>query len=122
MIEIYSRKETEKFIESKEKFVYVDDGIAEIIIPRKDIPDFIVYVNREVQMVDLKFYDLEHDPSLIITTMGEFLDKCASDVRPEIIDRLVKLQTNEEKYKKVKAFDEGIFEEIQIELEDEEEL
>lgn len=122
MIEIYNKKETEKFIKSKEKYVYVDDGVTEVIIPRKDIPDFIVYVNREIGMVDLKIYDLENDPSLIITTMGEFLDKCDQNVRQEIIDRLIKLQMDDEQYKKVKVFNEDIWEQVKDELEDEEEL
>ncbi len=122
MIEIYNKKETEKFIKSKEKYVYVDDGVTEVIIPRKDIPDFIVYVNREIGMVDLKIYDFENEPSLIITTMGEFLDKCDQNVRQEIIDRLIKLQMDDEQYKKVKVFNEDIWEQVKDELEDEEEL
>lgn len=122
MIEIYNKKETEKFIKSKEKYVYVDGGVTEVIIPRKDIPDFIVYVNREIGMVDLKIYDLENYPSLIITTMGEFLDKCDQNVRQEIIDRLIKLQMDDEQYKKVKVFNEDIWEQVKDELEDEEEL
>ncbi len=122
MIEFYNKKETEKFIKSKEKYVYVDDGVTEVIIPRKDIPDFIVYVNREIGMVDLKIYDLENAPSLIITTMGEFLDKCDQNVRQEIIDRLIKLQMDDEQYKKVKVFNEDIWEQVKDELEDEEEL
>lgn len=122
MIEIYNKKETEKFIKSKEKYVYVDDGTTEVIIPRKDIPDFIVYVNREIGMVDLKIYDFENVSSLIITTMGEYLDRCDSNVRQEIIDRLVKLQMGDEQYKKVKAFDEDIWQQVKDELEDEEEL
>lgn len=122
MIEIYNKKQTEKFIKSKEKYVYVDDGTTEVIIPRKDIPDFIVYVNREIGMVDLKIYDFENVSSLIITTMGEYLDRCDSNVRQEIIDRLVKLQMGDEQYKKVKAFDEDIWQQVKDELEDEEEL
>lgn len=122
MIEFYNKKETEKFIKSKEKYVYVDDGVTEVIIPRKDIPDFIVYVNREIGMVDLKIYDFENEPSLIITTMGEFLDKCDQNVRQEIIDRLIKLQMDDEQYKKVKVFNEDIWEQVKDELEDEEEL
>ena len=122
MIEIYNKKQTEKFIKSKEKYVYVDDGMTEVIIPRKDIPDFIVYVNRKIAITDLKIYDPEHNPSLIITTMGEYLNKCNLDVRKEIISRLVKLQTGEEHYKKVKVFDEDIWEQVQNELEDEEDL
>lgn len=122
MIEFYNKKETEKFIKSREKYVYVDDGVTEVIIPRKDIPDFIVYVNREIGMVDLKIYDFENEPSLIITTMGEFLDKCDQNVRQEIIDRLIKLQMDDEQYKKVKVFNEDIWEQVKDELEDEEEL
>ncbi len=122
MIEIYNKKETEKFIRTKEKYVYVDDGRTEVIIPRKDIPDFIVYVNRRISIVDLKIYDPEHNPSLVITTMGEYLDRCDPDIREEIIDRLVNLQTGDEKYRKVKVFDETVWEQVQDELEDEEEL
>lgn len=121
-LEFYNKSEIKKFIESKTKYVYVDDGYDEVIIAKKDIPDFIVYVNRELGNIDLKIYDPEKDPSLIITTFGEFLDKCNPEVRQEIIDRLVKLQTGEEEYKRVKVIDEYVWEEVWDELEDEEEL
>ena len=43
-------------------------------------------------------------------------------MREEIIDRLVNLQTGDEKYRKVKVFDETVWNQVKEELEDEEEL
>lgn len=99
--------EVKNILKNKEKLVFVDDGINELIIKYKDIPDFIVDVNRRIGMRDLKFYDY-YNPSMtpIITTFGEFLDKCNPKVRKDIIERLVKLQLGEENCKEYKVMDE----------------
>lgn len=105
--EYYETNEIIKILKSKERLVYVDDGCDELVIKYKDIPDFIVDVNRKIGSIDLSVYDY-HNPSLnpLITTYGEFLNKCDSKVREDIINRLVKLQTCEIEPKKYKVMDE----------------
>ncbi|MBS1339628.1 MAG: hypothetical protein HP028_00330 [Clostridia bacterium] len=119
----YNEKEIKELIENKEPYVYVDDGMTEVIIKKKDIPDYIVFINRECENTNLKIIDPQRDFETIITTYGEFLNKCNKEVREEIIDRLVKLQTNEEKYKIVKTADEEMWEiaSREIDIEEDEE-
>lgn len=118
-ISFYDENEVRKIIESKEKHVYVDDGMTEVIIKKEDIPDYIVYINRECGLTDLKMFD--SDGSQILNTLGEFLDKCNPIIREEIIDRLVNLQTGEEEPKEVKTIDEYMWEKLTNELEEDEE-
>ncbi len=118
-ISFYDENEVRKIIESKEKYVYVDDGMTEVIIKKEDIPDYIVYINRECGLTDLKMFD--SDGQQILNTLGEFLDKCNPIIREEIIDRLVNLQTGEEEPKEVKTIDEYMWEKLTNELEEDEE-
>lgn len=118
-ISFYDENEVRKIIESKEKHVYVDDGMTEVIIKKEDIPDYIVYINRECGLTDLKMFD--SDGQQILNTLGEFLDKCNPIIREEIIDRLVNLQTGEEEPKEVKTIDEYMWEKLTNELEEDEE-
>lgn len=118
-ISFYDENEVRKIIESKEKYVYVDDGMTEVIIKKEDIPDYIVYINRECGLTDLKMFD--SDGQQILNTLGEFLDKCNPIIREEIIDRLVNLQTGEEDPKEVKTIDEYMWEKLTNELEEDEE-
>lgn len=118
-ISFYDENEVRKIIESKEKYVYVDDGMTEVIIKKEDIPDYIVYINRECGLTDLKMFD--SDGQQILNTLGEFLDKCNPIIREEIIDRLVNLQTGEEKLKEVKTIDEYMLEKLTNEIEEDEE-
>lgn len=118
-ISFYDENEVRKIIESKEKYVYVDDGMTEVIIKKEDIPDYIVYINRECGLTDLKMFD--SDGQQILNTLGEFLDKCNLIIREEIIDRLVNLQTGEEEPKEVKTIDEYMWEKLTNELEEDEE-
>lgn len=118
-ISFYDENEVRKIIESKEKYVYVDDGMTEVIIKKEDIPDYIVYINRECGLTDLKMFD--SDGQQILNTLGEFLDKCNPIIREEIIDRLVNLQTGEEEPKVVKTIDEYMWEKLTNELEEDEE-
>lgn len=74
-------------------YVYVDDGIDEIIINKKDISDIIILWNK-----DLKIYNNKGE--LIITTIGCFLDRVYEyenkfAFTKNILDRLVPLQNNE---------------------------
>lgn len=118
-IKFYDENEVRQIIENKEKYVYVDDGMTEVIIRKEDIPDYIVYINRECGLTDLKIFD--SDGQQIITTLGEFLDKCNSVIREGIIERLVNLQTGEEEPKEVKTIDEYMWEELKNELEEDDE-
>ncbi len=103
----YETDEIKKILKSKEKLVYVDDGMNELVIRYQDIPDFIVDVNERLGMADLKVFDF-HNPTLtpLLSTYGCFLNKCNPKVREDIIGRLVKLQTGEEKFKEYKVIDE----------------
>ena len=118
-ISFYDENEVRKIIENKEKYVYVDDGMTEVIIKKEDIPDYIVYINRECGITDLKMFD--SDGQQILNTLGEFLDKCNPIIREEIIDRLVNLQTGEEEPKEVKTIDEYMWEKLTNEIEEDEE-
>lgn len=103
----YEINEIKNILKSKERLVIVDDGANELMIRYKEIPDFIVDVNERIGMVDLNFYDY-HNPSMtpLLSTYGEFLNKCNPEVRKDIIDRLVKLQLGEENIKPYKVMDE----------------
>lgn len=118
-ISFYDENEVRKIIESKENYVYVDDGMTEVIIKKEDIPDYIIYINRECGLTDLKVFD--SDGQQILNTLGEFLDKCNPIIREEIIDRLVNLQTGEEEPKEVKTIDEYMWEKLTNEIEEDEE-
>jgi len=116
----YNEEEIRKIIKSKETLYFADDGIDEVIVKAKDIPDFIVDVNIKFGSTDLKFYRVGNDvyePE--IKTMGMFLDKIKPEVREKIIDRLVKLQRGEIEPKDYKLIDENQFEDIQEKIEQE---
>jgi len=112
-------KEIRKILESKEKLVYADDGMYEVVIKKSDIPDYIVgYANACGHSVVLKIIDQDrgdyYNPT--ITTIGWFLDKCHPKTREEIIDRLVLLQTTDEKPKKIPVIDEDLLNKVMNEL------
>ena len=116
----YNEEEIRKIIKSKETLYFADDGIDEVIVKAKDIPDFIVDVNIKFGSTALKFYRVGNDvyePE--IKTMGMFLDKIKPEVREKIIDRLVKLQRGEIEPKDYKLIDENQFEDIQEKMEQE---
>lgn len=118
--EFYTEEEIRKIIKSGEKLYFADDGIDEVIIKAKDIPDFIVDANIKCGATDFKFYRVGNDvyePE--ITTMGMFLDKIKPEIREKIINRLVKLQRGEIKPKDYKIIDENQFEDIQEKMEQE---
>ena len=124
-IKYYKEKEVRDMLLKKEKLVYVDDGMTEVMIKKEDIPDYIVMINMECGLTDLKIIDTSQSWYPLIQTMGIFLDTCEPKTRENIIERLIKLQTFEEKYKKVKSIDpemvEYLKEEMGIEDEEEEE-
>ena len=121
-LEFYTEEEIREMINKNERYVYVDNGLENFVIRRQDIPDFIVYINREFGSTDLEIFDPEEGNLVIIRTCGEFLDKCEPEVREEIIERLIQLQTGEEEYSQVKVADENLWREMLEEREDEEEI
>ncbi len=121
-LEFYNKNEIREIIRNKEPYVFVDDGMTEVIIKKQDIADYIVYINRESGSTDLEVIDPQRDYEITISTCGEFLNRCVPEAREEIIERLIKLQNNEEEYRKVKTADESMWEDIENELEDEEEM
>lgn len=111
----YSKEEIKELLKN-ERLVYADDGINEVVIRYKDIPDFIVDYNNKNGVTDLKFYAFDgYTMNPIITTLGYFLNQCDPNVREDIIDRLVNLQTGD-KIKNYKIIDEYDLEEVRNEL------
>ena len=110
-IKFYDEKEVIQLLKSKERLVYVDDGLDEVIVRVDDVADFIVDYNMNIENKDLKIYDY-HNPSMnpIATTCGFFLDKCDPEFRKKIIDRLAKVQMGEEPIKDYKIIDERTME------------
>lgn len=111
-LEFYSKEETRRILERDKNLYFADDGMDEVIIKFKDIPDFIVDVNRRIGSRDLKFYKVgktEYGPQ--ITTIGIFLDRIRLDLRRKLINRLMKLQLNEIQPKKYKVIDELLYDE-----------
>ena len=104
----YEIDEIIKLLQSKERLVYVDDGIEEAVIRYKDLPDFIVDYNEKCGLKDIKVYDYEN-PNMdkpLLDTFGVFLNKCEPKVREDIIYRLVMLQRGEIEVKDYKIIDE----------------
>ena len=107
-IKFYTKEEIEKLIKEikNERLVFIDDGIDEVIGRFRDLPDIIVDLNRKFGSKDLKirnFIDPEEKP--IITTFGMYLNKISFEDRQAIIDRLNKLQQNEEEISDYKLID-----------------
>ena len=104
----YEIDEIIKLLQSKERLVYVDDGIEEAVIRYKDLPDFIVDYNEKCGLKDIKVYDYEN-PNMdkpLLDTFGVFLNKCEPKVRKDykIIDEdtldVANEKIEEEKMKK----------------------
>lgn len=107
----YTRKEMSD-IAKNEGFVFVETSKGDIyIIKKSDICDFIIQESkRQCYSVDMKIYVPNPDiKTPFLTTMGYFLDKINKNYRKEIIERLVKLQTEELEPKDVKVFNNEIF-------------
>lgn len=96
--EFCTKGEIKNLLLSGEKLVYADNGIDEFVVKYKDLPDFIVDMSRSMgNRCELKVYKYPAESMTpILTTMGEFLDRCDPDVRADIIDRLVAVQTTED--------------------------
>lgn len=96
--EFCTKGEIKNLLLSGERLVYADNGIDEFIVKYNDLPDFIVDMSRSMgNRCELKVYKYPAESMTpILTTMGEFLDRCDPDVRKDIIDRLVAVQTTED--------------------------
>ena len=97
------------------------DPRKEVVARYEDLPDIIVDINDKLgYVVDLKVYDYQNPSSNpILTTFGPFLNKCDPKVREDIIDRLVKLQQEEESVKDYKVIDEDMLEDVRNSLNNE---
>lgn len=74
------------------------------IIRKKDVADFIVLeAERTGHLIELDFYMPGIDEA-VVSTYGWFLNTVNSQLRNEIIKRLVLLQTKKIRPKKVKIF------------------
>lgn len=98
VFEFCTRGEIKNLLLSGEKLVYVDNGIDEFVVKYNDLPDFIVDICENMKhQCQLKVYKYPAETMTpILTTIGWFLDKCDPDVRADIIDRLVAVQTTED--------------------------
>ena len=76
--EFYNKNEIKKLLLNEEKLVYADNGIDEVVVRYKDLPDFIVDMSRSMgHRCNLKVYKYPiENMTPILTTIGEFLDKC----------------------------------------------
>ena len=104
-INLYSRDEIIELLKLKDRLVFVDTGVEEVIAKYEDIPDIIVDFYNKFQFPDLTIYDFENEEK-IITTFGPFLNKCKPEVREDIIERLVGLQKEELEIKDYKVISE----------------
>ena len=114
---VYTKEEMSK-IAKEEGFLFVETSNGDNYEIRKsDVADFIMQeANRCGHIVDIYMYlpsGKTEEPFL--STMGCFLNRINQQFRTEIIERLIELQTNKVKPKKVKVFDNDIFQEMSLE-------
>lgn len=104
----YNKKEMIKIIQEN-KTVYVETSKGNhYIINRKDIADFIILeAEKAGHRIEIYVY-LPNQEEPAITTCGWFLNKCNPEIREEIINRLVMLQTTSIRPRKVKVFNTNI--------------
>lgn len=117
LYELYTREEMSE-IANKEGFLFVETSNGDNYEIRKsDIADFIVLeAERCGHAVDIKMYVPNYEiEEPFVSTYGCFLNKINPTFREEIIERLIKLQTTNTKPRKVKVFDNGIFEKMTLE-------
>ena len=105
----FTKGEIKNLLLSGERLVYADNGIDEFVVKYSDLPDFIVDMSRSMgNNCNLKVYKFPAESMTpILTTIGEFLDKCDLNVRKDIIDRLIAVQTTEDtkSYKIINEYD-----------------
>lgn len=105
----YTKGEIKNILLSGEKLVYVDNGIDEFVVKYNDLPDFIVDMSVSMgHNCEMKVYKYPAESMTpILTTRGWFLDRCDPNVRADIIDRLVAVQTevDTKSYKIINEYD-----------------
>ena len=115
LLKQYNEEEIKQLLESNEKLVYIDNGVEEIVARYEDLPDIIVDVNDKLGYTEnLKVYDFEMPDvdNPLLTTLGPFLNKCNSEVRKDIIDRLNGLLLEEIEIKDYKVIDEAMLDDV----------
>ena len=120
-IKMYNEEEVKEILQSDERLVYVDNGSEEVVIKYEDLADIIVDINDKFGSTDLKVYDYK-EPDMdnpLLTTFGPYLNKCDPNVRKDIIDRLIDLQTGNEDIKDYKVIDEDMLDDVLRESDDE---
>ena len=106
-IKFYSREEIIELLKMKDRLVFVDNGIDEVITKFDDLPDVIVDFCHKFGYRNFKIYNfVEPTEEPIITTNGVYLDKCSPEDRQALILRLVKLQQYEVDVKEYKVISE----------------
>ena len=114
-LNFYSEEEIEALLKSDERLVYIDTGSEEVVAKYDDLPDVIVALDKLFDhQVELTVLDFKHPDygNPLATTYGCFLNQCDPEIREDIIDRLNKLQTGEEKLKDFKLIDEGMLDKV----------
>lgn len=113
----YTREEMAEIGKNK-GFLFIETSNGDdFIISKEDLVDFIVQEARRCEhSVDMEVYVPNADiDEPILTTYGWYLNKANPVLRSEIIDRLVKMQTNKAVPRDVKIFDNEIFSEMNLE-------
>ncbi len=105
----YTKKELLKILK-EDGILFVRTNLGDKYIIRKnDLADFIVLeAQRTGHVAEISFF-MPGINGAVMTTYGWFLNKANPLLREEIIDKLVLLQTTDEKPKNVKIFDTDIF-------------
>ena len=116
LYELYTREEMSE-IAKKEGFLFVETSNGDNYEIRKsDVADFIVLeAKRCGYAVDKKMYVPNcYIEEPFVSTYGYFLNRVNQSFREEIIERLIKLQTTNITPRKVKVFDNDIFEKMTL--------
>ena len=114
----YNIDEIKEILTSNERLVYVDTGNEEIVSKYNDLPDIIVDINDKIGSTNLTVMEFDNPSKILLTTFGPFLNKCNSDVRKDIIDRLNNLQQGIEEVKDYKVIDEDMLDDVRYQFKD----
>ena len=114
----YNKDEIKEILTSNERLVYVDTGNEEIVSKYNDLPDIIVDINDKIGSTNLTVMEFDNPSKILLTTFGPFLNKCNSDVRKDIIDRLNNLQQGIEEVKDYKVIDEDMLDDVRYQFKD----
>lgn len=108
--EFYNKEEIKKLLNSNEQLVYADDGINEVVIRYKNIPDYVLDYDGKIELDFLKFYEYETSNPIII-----FSENGNQEIRKNIAERIIDIQQGG-KPKKYKVIDKNDLEEVRLEL------